>query len=923
MSEQKSKPTAEEEAAQIVAPLAGIDREILETAQMLVAEKRAAEASHKKFGRKGGTGEAKDLLNALKRSRRGKGNVTVFDKVFARSFDDVVLANRFVDSKGNEFRHLTLKKAVGMDGLRDIDVMPPNSGVGVDPKRAGGMNPEGRFNFPSTTKGTHEFSKRFNEAMNPIRSGGIRGDVVPEQIDEHFAQYATFLGYPRIEMFSLHPTVSNACNIPAQDAMSPGYEIQFAESEDLNENGIPDDLEVIETGAVRKSLEKLGAISELNKSIVALGKANPTPSDVMSSLAMTLERLAAYAEWEKDAGGGEEASQAVREGVIEPISTALVDYTKKPNDEGVRNALAALSVAVSDLAKRQTKSLDEVRVTKNRRELVRVVSAAQRTFGARASDWDETRALNDLAVAVERMVAYKDFSDANRELVTALSMALTDYSLKQKPDAKEAAFRALTRAVEAMDADEFQFASPDQQEAMAEQNQAEPQQPQVGAVDPQVMQAEAAAKQQQEQKDDEEADRQKAVEAAKVAQKRQETLDKWKQRAKDLGIEKACIKLISDARRFGVSFAVPIVDGVDYEQPFNIDNIREGAYHGFAVIEPTWIYPETESQDLINPMSGCFMEPTYWAVTGENLVGNLAVRRIHRSWIVIHRHKPVPNMFLPMFYFGGMSLTQEIYEAVFIADKMMNEAPKLAMTKRTTVVKGDINDLVINTEDAVDRLQAVSQVQDNFGILYCGRNADVQKLETSLSEFDQIISKSNQRCAAIAQMPETKLFKTQLAGMNSAGRYEWDDYAQLLKGFQENVLVPFLQLHYRLDSKSELGKVIQLKITFGAIDMPTKAEKEESDSRSLQNVNAAIQSGWLTPGEARTIQRSRKGSEFSSISAELPKELAQSAQQQQQGGMPGGMGGGGMPQLPMSPDPGSPLDAPDEPKEPKAPQAKE
>ena len=293
-------------------------------------------------------------------------------------------------------------------------------------------------------------------------------------------------------------------------------------------------------------------------------------------------------------------------------------------------------------------------------------------------------------------------------------------------------------------------------------------------------------------------------------------------------------------------------------------------------------------------------------------------------------------MLRPMYYYGGIPATQEVYEAVFCADKLMNEAPKLAMCKRTVVVKGSPNDMITNPEGVVERLQARAQVQDNFGIWYVDRNTDVTQLETSLSDFDELIIKANQRIAAIFKMPETKLFKTQLAGMNSAGRYEWDDYAQLLINIQNNWYTPLLMMHFRLDTKSQNDESLQIRIEWNPIDVPTTQEKADSESRAVQTIGSAIQAGMMSPDEGRMILRSIEGSKFSALSVDNPVSEEQE-QQQQGGGMPGGGGdGGGSPDGGGNPlaallggagagiggGNGSPLEEPKQPKEPKAKEEK-
>lgn len=933
----------------------GLDQETLDIAKEIAFERRLKrDVGAKVKMRKFNTSADDEVTEALKGITPSVSRI--LGKVFERTVEDTVLANKFADTNGNKVGHLTVKKAVGMDGLRDLD-----DDIGVANAAASPMNPEGRFNFP-TASGSHQFAERFSEAMNPVRNGRFNS-VIPEPVLEHFANYSTFIGYTMCEIIGTHPTVSNACTIPGEDAIAPGYSIAFVDSDDVNKNGIPDDIERAELGGVKRALGRIEAMEGLKEAIVKLGGGDGIVSDegMLNALAVALERLSAYEQWERERGNGEETAQAVNEGFVKPISKALEDFSARMDEKSRKDALSALSLALADMAKKEHPVLDEVRSTAARRGTVAAVCVAYEEMTRPSDEWDSESALNALAVAIERVAAYERYSDRNREVLSALTGSLSALSLRIDAESRERAVTALRDARVAMDEADFDFDEPSMDgvaaptdDALAAAQAAETgksaiaEQKREGrkvslaqmkqdnemalkkqALEMQMQQAQAQADEQRQKEEEAKrvADekREKTKIAAEVAKERQRYLDMWKNRADDIGMNEVCVRMAKNARIFGIGIAVPVVDGVDYEKPMSLDAIHEGAYHGFTVIEPTWIYPEVESDDLVNPLSRTFFEPLYWAATGSTNIGNLGIRRIHRSWMIIVRNKELPNMLRPMYYYGGLPLTQEIYEAVYCADKVMNEVPKLAMTKRTTVVKGDPNDMVTNPEGVVSRLQAVSQVQDNFGILYVGRNADVQKLETSLSEFDQLIAKCNQRIAAIAKMPETKLFKTQLAGMNSAGRYEWDDYSQLLINIQNNWFKPLLALHYKIDTKSRTGKVIDLKISFNPIDVPTQQEKGDNESRCVQTINSAVQGGWLSAEEARTIARSREDSMFSSISADMPEELEQQKQGGGSSGMPGlqpEMSGGDIGVVMPDLGGGSPLDMPTAAKGPQAPKEK-
>ena len=916
-------------------PLEGVDAETIALAREIVKD-REMERAFRRGRKRRSSDMAEDEFPGLAESRQ-----QIVNRVFARTTEDTVLADRFVNRDGRILGGLTVRKAVAMDGLRDIE--PVNGDVGVDPGIATPMNPEGRYRQPSLPKATPGFGdigRRLNEALNPRDYADT--SAIPAEILKHYAEFATFIGYPMCEVFAAHPTISNACSIPAKDAISPGYKLQFVDSEDIDGDGVPDENEDEGLAKVASALQKEKALASLNDALKEMGR----PTDgrqvladkgaLLRELTLSIERLAAYEALAKDEGA------PVETGSLQPLMAALhrleseAEVSTKTRDavyEATKDAVVALGVV-------EVKPLSKTKAEIANRNAARAVKEAVEAISRKREDQ-----LTELATAVSRLGAYDEVSERNHALVAELGMALKAFSLDMEGEGRNQAFAALLKATAVLDADDFDFegeeaatdgvASPKDSPAPAtDPNAASPMGgvgggglPDVAAMAAQNQVKQMAAAQQKEAEEQKKKDDAKRKE--QESKRRQKMLDMWKQRADDMGMNDICRKLAYNARVFGVGIAVPVVDDAAYDQPFDLAKIGKGSYHGFTIIEPSWIYPEVDSDDLINPLSPFFFEPMYWSLNTVHGSRKFRIQRIHRSWMVIVRHKEVPDMLRPMYYYGGIPLTQEIYEAVFCADKLMNEAPKLAMCKRTTVVKGDPVDFVANPEGLVGRLRARSQVQDNFGILYVGRNTDVQQLETSLSEFDEIISKANQRVASIAQMPETKLFKTQLAGMNSAGRYEWDDYGQLLQDIEHNWYTPCLQLHYKLDGMSQAGVPLAVKIEWNKIELQTEQEQDQVASGRQQRVNNAIQAGYLSPDEGRTIMRTHDDL-FSALSAENPVE-----QQQQQpgGGMPGmggGEGGGGMPDLGGlgggiaapggggSGGGGSPLDEPDAPKEPKA-----
>ena len=130
-----------------------------------------------------------------------------------------------------------------------------------------------------------------------------------------------------------------------------------------------------------------------------------------------------------------------------------------------------------------------------------------------------------------------------------------------------------------------------------------------------------------------------------------------------------------------------------------------------------------------------------------------------------------------------------------------------------------------------------------------------------------------QLVAAIAEMPVTKLMKTQLKGLSNTGDYETKDYCQNLKEIQENDYNTILMRHYQLLSVSEKGKDLDIDIVWDEIDTPTALEQAQIESQQAQTDATYVGSGIIDPTEVRTMLRSNDDSRFHNLSEEMPEDL--------------------------------------------------
>ena len=313
---------------------------------------------------------------------------------------------------------------------------------------------------------------------------------------------------------------------------------------------------------------------------------------------------------------------------------------------------------------------------------------------------------------------------------------------------------------------------------------------------------------------------------------------------------------------FGCALALPVVDGIDYAKPFNIDGVRRGSYKGISLIEPYWVMPELDMEATSAPESLHFYEPTWWRLPNG--------KRIHRSHVIYITGDEVPDVLKPTYYFGGLPLTQQIYERVYASERVANEAPLMALTKRMLIADGNIEAYLMNEEDAEKKLQKLSYCRDNYGVFFKRPGDNVQQIDTSLTDFDALIMTQYQLVASIARMPATKLLKTQPKGFNATGEYEMKDYIQELQHLQDNQMKPLIERNNLLVEKSEFGYSYELEAKFNPVDMPTERELAEVRKIDADTDAVLINAGAISPEESRARIIADPNSGYNGLPAEMP-----------------------------------------------------
>lgn len=328
-------------------------------------------------------------------------------------------------------------------------------------------------------------------------------------------------------------------------------------------------------------------------------------------------------------------------------------------------------------------------------------------------------------------------------------------------------------------------------------------------------------------------------------------------------------KLSEAALRFGVNrsiygqaLAYFEIEGEDPATPLNIDGVKPGTFKGINIVEPYWAFPEWNG-DGMTPGTSHFYRPQYYTVGG---------KRIHISRLCVKPFVEVPDILKPSYYFGGIPLTQMIYERVYAAEKTANEVPELALTKRMLVADANIADMMARPDVFGAKANMVWRSRNNRGVYYKNPQETVTQLDTNLADLDDNVWTQYQLVAAVASLPSDRLLGTSPKGFQSTGEYERRTYAQTLKTYQETAYREFVEKGTALTLKSEFDCAAPVSVIFEPIDTPTEAERAATQLQQAQRLSALMNDGIISAEEARENLINDKGGGFSQLSKEPPQE---------------------------------------------------
>jgi phage-related protein (TIGR01555 family) len=337
-------------------------------------------------------------------------------------------------------------------------------------------------------------------------------------------------------------------------------------------------------------------------------------------------------------------------------------------------------------------------------------------------------------------------------------------------------------------------------------------------------------------------------------------------------VKRNCVQAVRMMRVFGIRIVLFEVNSPDpdyYVKPFNADGVTAGSYKGMSQVDPYWITPELDYDAASNPASQFFFVPTYWRINGQ---------RYHRSHLVIITGPEVPDVLKPTYLYAGLSIPQLVYERVYSSERVADEAPLLAMTKRLISIEGvDVMAALADMKKFAIKMEQLSQMRNNFGAHILGQGESAKQLDTTLTDFDALIMTQFQLACATVNVPSTKMLGTQPKGFNATGEYEAGNYREECESIQEHDMAPIIERHHLLCMRSyimpkfQLTAPLEIALEWNELEPETAKEKSDREKQDADRDKALSDTGAIDSIDIRERLRKDKQSSYHNMQAAIPE----------------------------------------------------
>jgi uncharacterized protein len=267
----------------------------------------------------------------------------------------------------------------------------------------------------------------------------------------------------------------------------------------------------------------------------------------------------------------------------------------------------------------------------------------------------------------------------------------------------------------------------------------------------------------------------------------------------------------------------------------------------------------------IDIVSGKYFEPKTISMAGLTA---------EASNCVIFRGIQVPKRRMPQFRYIGMSVFQNIFQAMIMDDYISKGIANMVWRNNRWYYKIDgLSEMAKEGNEAL-ALTRLAMVEDSMNILSAGivdKNDEVQLISQSFSALPEIDRRSLERLSAASNIPATVLLGKSPDGMNATGDGDLENFYSYIEAEQCKI-VPLMKQIFNVLICMLTGKEVKFTFEFNKPNQISPSRQMDIDAKVLDNVQKMdglgvpedvikdymVKYGLLTPAQSEDIKEFEK-----------------------------------------------------------------